>query len=309
MRDLRLVLVITLLFSALANAQSGGARFSSLPSQAQVSISAALAAELPGSAWSQVAKLTASDGQSGQGFGVSAAISGNTVVVGISVNYLHEAYVFEKPASGWADLTQTAILSPSDGAYGFGYALGISGNTIVVGATGNGNGYVYVRPAGGWKNMTETAMLQSPSSGVFELGVSGNTVILSSAYNGGTSYVFVKPNRGWKSISQPNATLTTPYFANFCQWCVAVSGDTIAVGTPGSFGSEGTAYVFVKPTGGWQGTLNPTATLVASNGKFSDQMGISVAVSGNTVVAGANGDNQYSGTLYVFVKPSSGWRT
>jgi hypothetical protein len=205
-------------------------------------------------------------------------------------------------------MTQTAILTPSDNSYAFGYAVGISGNTIVVGAVSPANAYVYVRPAGGWKNMSETAKLASQGNSIFELAVSGGTVVVSSAYNGGVSYVFVKPKSGWKSTSQADAVLTTPFYGNFCQWCVGVSGDTIAVGTPGTFGSEGTVYVFVKPSGGWQGNLTPTGTLVASNGKFGDQLGISVAVSGNTIVAGANGDNQYSGAVYVFVKPAAGWK-
>jgi len=309
-----LTFVTLLMFSAVVNAQSGAVRFSNLPAAAQSSIYSTLADKIPDFSWEQLAKLTASDGQSGVGFGVSIAISGDTVVVGINVNYLHEAYVFVKPSTGWANMTETAVLTPSDeqNAYAFGYAVGISGDTIVVGAVGEQQcmapGYVYVRPRDGWKNMTETAELTTQSCGIFELGVSGNTVVVSSAYNGGNSYVFVKPKGGWKSTSQPNAVLTTPFYANFCQWCVAVSGDTIAVGTPGTFGSEGTVYVFVKPSGGWRGNLTPTATLVASNGKFGDQLGISVAVSGDTVVAGANGDNQYSGAVYVFVKPAGGWK-
>jgi hypothetical protein len=310
MQALRAILTLVMLsiFSIVADAQSGAIRFSSLPAAAQSAISSTLASEVPGVPWPQLAKLTASDGQSGVGFGVSIAISGDTVVVGISVNYLHEAYVFVKPSTGWADMTQTAILTPSDDSYSFGYAVGISGDTIVVGAVSPANAYVYVRPKGGWRNMTETAELASQSDGIFELGISGDTLGVSSAYNGGVSYVFVKPRRGWKSTSQANATLTTPFYGGFCQWCVAVSGDTIAVGTPGSFGSEGTVYIFVKPSGGWRGDLNPTATMIASNGKFSDQLGISVAVNGDTVVAGANGVDLYSGAVYVFEKPAGGWK-
>jgi hypothetical protein len=82
--------VMLLTFSVIANAQSGGVRFSSLPAAAQSSIYSTLAGEIPDFSGEQLAKLTASDGQSGVGFGVSIAISGDTVVVGISVNYLHE---------------------------------------------------------------------------------------------------------------------------------------------------------------------------------------------------------------------------
>ena len=70
----------------------------------------------------------------------SVSISGNTVVVGagdtVSGNIEQgAAYVFTEPASGWADMTQTAELTASDGQAddGFGTSVSISGNTVVVG--------------------------------------------------------------------------------------------------------------------------------------------------------------------------------
>ena len=98
----------------------------------------------PGSGWAnmtQTAKLTASDGAAGDYFGYSVSISGNTVVVGASAtvgtnSYQGAAYVFTEPGSGWANMTQTAKLTASDGAAGddFGNSVSISGNTVVVGA-------------------------------------------------------------------------------------------------------------------------------------------------------------------------------
>ena len=95
----------------------------------------------------QEAKLTASDGTADDGFGVSVAISGNTVVVGAPWTPFNPdtwepgpgaAYVFAEPGSGWATMTQTAELTASDGAAGdgFGVSVSISGNTVVVGARG-----------------------------------------------------------------------------------------------------------------------------------------------------------------------------
>ena len=57
----------------------------------------------------QTAKLTASDGAASDCFGSSVAISGDTVVVGAILMTLAQtsnqgsAYVFVKPAGGWAD--------------------------------------------------------------------------------------------------------------------------------------------------------------------------------------------------------------
>ena len=65
-------------------------------------------------------------------------ISGDTVVAGSGYHGgTGAAYVFVMPPSGWANATQTAELTPSDGAAGdyFAYlADAISGNTIVIGA-------------------------------------------------------------------------------------------------------------------------------------------------------------------------------
>jgi thiosulfate/3-mercaptopyruvate sulfurtransferase len=76
--------------------------------------------------------------------------------------------VFERPASGWANATQEAILTASDGAAGDGMSsVGISGDTIVAGAFGHDVGanrdqgavYVFSKPAGGWHDMNQTAEL------------------------------------------------------------------------------------------------------------------------------------------------------
>jgi len=92
--------------------------------------------------------------------------------------------------------------------------------------------------------------------------------------------------------------------------------DTIVVGALGDNVSQGAAYVFVKPTAGWGGTLNQNARLTASNGKGGlefggpDFFGRSVAVSGEIIAVGAP-ESRVSGNLggsaYVFVKAEGGW--
>ena len=101
----------------------------------------------PGSGWAsmtQTATLTAYNCAAYDNFGGHVSISGNTVVVGApsadfavpGVSGPGAAYVFVEPSSGWANMTQTAELTPSDGEPGeiFGGSVSISGNTVVVGA-------------------------------------------------------------------------------------------------------------------------------------------------------------------------------
>jgi hypothetical protein len=103
-----------------------------------------------GGIWSQQAKLTGSDGATGDLFGSSVAVSGTTAVVGAfgKSSSMGAAYVFVASGTVW---TQQAELTASDGAGGddFGYSMGISRSTLVVGApTKNlttGAVYVFVK--------------------------------------------------------------------------------------------------------------------------------------------------------------------
>ena len=158
----------------------------------------------PGSGWAnmtQTAKLTASDGAADDDFGDSVSISGNTVVVGAADATVGAnsgqgaAYVFTEPGSGWANMTQTAKLTASDGAAGddFGFSVSISGNTVVVGApnatvggnAGQGAAYVFTEPGSGWANMTQTAKLTASDGAAgddfgYSVSISGNTVVVGA---------------------------------------------------------------------------------------------------------------------------------
>ena len=98
----------------------------------------------PSGGWastSTAAKLTASDRADDDEFGYSVAMGGDTVVVGAYADHALDtdsgsAYIFTKPGDGWADGTETAKLTPSDGGknHKFGSSVAIDGDTVVVGA-------------------------------------------------------------------------------------------------------------------------------------------------------------------------------
>ena len=282
----------------------------------------------------QQAKLTSSDGEADDFFGYAAvAVSGNTVVVGAGYHNGNRGavYVFEKPASGWADATQTAELTASDGVPGdyLGYAaVGISGDTVVAGSGyhgGTGAAYVFVKPASGWVNATQTAELTASdgaASDYFAYGataISGDTIVVGAGYHKvganadqGVVYVFVKPASGWANATQ-NAELTASDGASgdyLGYWGIGISGDTVVAGS-GYHGGTGAAYVFVMPSSGWANATQ-TAELTPSDGVAGDYFAyLADAVSGNTIVIGAGyhkvGANHAQGAAYVFVKPPSGW--
>ena len=286
----------------------------------------------PVGGWSnmtQTAKLTASDGAANDQFGWSVSVSGDVVVVGAPVDdsYKGSAYLFVKPVGGWSNMTQTAKLTASDWAANdqFGWSVSVSGDTVVVGApvddSFKGSAYVFVQPVGGWSNMTQTAKLTAldgADEDVFgaSVSVSGDTVLVgaygdddSGSYSGSV-YVFVKPVGGWSNMTQ-TAKLTASDGAADDEFgrSVSVSGDVVVVGASKGIFDSGSAYVFVKPVGGWS-NMTQNGKLTASDGAVGGRFGWSVSLSGDTVVVGAfaNDDNgSESGSAYMFVKPVGGW--
>ena len=150
----------------------------------------------------QTAKLTASDGAADDYFGYSVSISGNTVVVGapgatVGANSGQgAAYVFTEPGSGWANMTQTAKLTASDGAAddGFGRRFRSAAtrwwsgrrDTTVGTNSQQGAAYVFTEPGSGWANMTQTAKLTASDGAAGDncfgnsVSISGNTVVVGS---------------------------------------------------------------------------------------------------------------------------------
>lgn len=321
---------------AVALPPSESANWDSLPRAAQASIAAAIARDNPSANWAQLAELTPSVRQNQDWFGISIAISGNTVVVGAfdsNTEQFGSVYVFVKPTGGWANMTQTAKLTSSDNGQGFGISVAISGNTIVVGAAnpsnfsnqaaGPGAAYVFVKPANGWTDATENAKLTA-SDGVNgdafgnSVAINGNTVAVGAIFANdsqgdnfaGKAYVFVKPSSGWSGGLNQTAELTATDsgLLSYMGCSVAVSGNTVVTGSYGQNNFQGSAYVFVEPAGGWT-NMTQTAELTTSNGKASDFFGFSVSISGNTVVAGAPSAANTYGAAYIYVEPANGWAT
>ena len=296
----------------------------------------------PDGGWSgtlnQTAKLTASAGAANDIFGDRVAIDGDTIVVGARADDIDtlsdrgSAYVFVKPAGGWIDNLENATLNPSDSSIAaqFGSSVAIHGDTVVVGAlgtsAGRGAAYVFVKPPAGWPgSLDPNATLTAADAAVGDLlgvsvAVAGDTVAVGASgddtgttLNHGSAYVFVMPPGGWSGTPPANAKLTASdaaagagaEFGN----PVAISGPTIVVGAAhhnvGANNQQGSAYVFLRPVGGWNGDLEENDKLYASDGAALDQFGTSVAVSDNVIVVGANMDDitfPNQGSAYVFLR-------
>ena len=279
--------------------------------------------------WSQVAKLTASDGMEGDSFGWSVALDGDIAVVGA---YLDEesdegenpvsdsgaVYVFTKPAGGWVDGTETAKLTASDAAASdrFGDSVAVDDDTVVVGAylddeggSGSGAAYVFIKPDAGWDDENydgnETAKLTASDGAANDnlgtsVAVHGSNIVVGASGNDGkgAAYVFIKPDTGWDDENydgNETAKLTASDGVSSAKLgiSVAVYGDNVVVGASGdddNGASSGSAYVFTKPGNAWI-DVTERAKLTASDGESGEELGISVAVYGDNVVVGAHKDD------------------
>ncbi|MFL5830921.1 MAG: hypothetical protein ACJ76X_13485 [Solirubrobacteraceae bacterium] len=291
----------------------------------------------------QGAELTDSAGVAGELLGASVAVDGDTIVAGalskaVGSNADQGAvFVFVRPASGWANATQTALLTAPDGAAGdFMGSVAISGDTIVAGAADRtvenhaqqGAAYVFVKPAAGWTDAHQTAELivaGGQASDVFgaDVAISGDTIVASApgespngAFDRGAAYVFVKPDSGWTNATQTARLSAIDGAAGDSLGQgngVAISGDTVVLGAAhhkvGSNAEQGVAYVYVKPDAGWSDMTQATE-LSASDGAAADLFGFAVSISGDTVAVGALHHLvglTRSGAAYEFSKPAAGW--
>jgi hypothetical protein len=243
--------------------------------------------------------------------GGAVAIAEDTIVIG--------PYVFVKPAGGWANMNPTATLSASDGS-AIGSAVAISGDVIVETDpyvnTDAGAAYVFVKPAGGWKNMTQTAMLSASPQTYRFLGwsasISESTIALGTYEYAapGAVYVFVKPSGGWANMTQ-SAVLTGSDGPSALGSSIAISGDEVLAGSTPIIGEVQSAYLFVKPAGGWV-SATETAKLSGADPDQYAEFGSAVAIDGEVAVVGAPGFSRgrflWEGGVYIFTEPTGGWR-
>jgi hypothetical protein len=232
--------------------------------------------------------------------------------------------------------SQAAKLTASDGgAYDwFGYAVSVSGDTLVVGAhqaTVGGNwhqgaAYIYTCNQGGadaWGQVTKlTASDGAANDGFgYSVSVSGDTLVIGAygaAVGGhgaqGAAYVFYRNQGGadaWGQVAKLSAADGTPL--DLFGWSVSISGDTAVLGAPyadvGSRAAQGVVYVFARHEGGTH-AWGQVAKLTAPDGAADDWFGASVSITGDTLVVGAHGaaldDSDDQGTAYVYARDQGG---
>ena len=266
-----------------------------------------------GVTWTQVAKLTADDGEAYDFFGQAVAISSNIIVVG---SYHDDdagfnsgsVYVFQ-------DLEQVAKLTADDASGGtnqfqgsnngdnFGTSVAIAGDTIVVGSpeddNGQGSAYVFQKKDGSWTQVAK--LIADDASSYYRFGssvaIDNDTIVVGSPDHniGGSAYVF-QDDGDWRQVARLVAddAAEMDYFGV----SVAVSDQKVVVGSwfddDQGFNS-GSAYVFSL-----RSDFPQVAKLTVADGAPTDRFGKSVAIADNKVVVGAADDDDVATTPYYY---------
>jgi hypothetical protein len=210
-----------------------------------------------GNSWTQEAKLIASYPTDQANFGSGAAIiNDDTIAVGAgSAQGTGVVYIFKRLGGVWSEQSQLLPSSPEAGQ-GFGDDIGISGDSLVVGApfaATTGAAYVYRRAGSAWE---EEARLVPPETQArlfaTRVAISGLTLVAGAPFTdsgtkeGGSAWVFQRAGNTWVTKAKLKAPDATPN-DNFGGY-VAIDGKTILIGAEQANApagaNEGAAYVF-----------------------------------------------------------------
>jgi hypothetical protein len=273
-----------------------------------------------GATYNQVAKLTAADVATGDWFGRSVALDGGTIVVGADDDDdggtdSGSAYIF-RTDDGGTTYGQVAKLTASDAAAvdGFGWAVAIDGDTVVVGAwrdadagTDSGSAYVF-RTTDGGATYGQVAKLTAADAASYDffgcsVAIDGNTVVVGT-FNKEAVYVFRTSHGGATYGQVAKLTASDAVAGDQFGRSVAIDGNTIVIGSRGDDDAgtdSGSAYAF-RTTDGWD--THTEIKLTASDAAANDFLGMSVATDGDSVAVGAYYKDDQTGAAYVFTLPA-----
>lgn len=219
--------------------------------------------------------------------------------------------------------------SVTGGNDNFGYSVAIDGDTLVLGAqredsdsindpTSNeqaisGAAYVFARTGGTW---TQQAYLKADApegNAQFgrSVGIYEDTIVIGEPLRDGTGtdkgavYIFTRTDTTWTQQVKLSASDAVDY-DNFGE-SVALENGTLVVGAIGVDSGTGAAYVFTGSGANWTEQF----TLQAADKSTGDEFGNSVAISGDTILAGSlkaaiDGVDD-AGAAYIFTGSGSSW--
>jgi PGF-CTERM protein len=292
--------------------------------------------------WEQQQRLSADDNRTGDGFGVSVALSGDatTAVIGTIPGESDgridaSVYIFERSDNSWHQQQElTANEQEEDSWLGPAVSVSDDGTTVITGVhtatnleqtegndpprilEGSGSVRIVERSDASWEQVATLSSDDAENTIEFGDGVAlsgdGTTAVVGSPGNdpdsAGSVYIFTRSGSSW----QHQQTLVPEDGARQFGRSVAASRDGTTVGicvpqdqTEGE--GSGSAYVFEQSDESWQQEqqLLPTGY----GGAFAQD--IAVSGDGTTVFVGsraADPNGRLSGAAYMFERSGEGWQ-
>ena len=136
------------------------------------------------------------------------------------------------------------------------------------------------------------------------VAIDGDTAIVGAqgtANSMGAAYIFTRSGGTWSQ--QAKLTAGDGKANDYFGMAVDISGDTIAVGAYGHNSQTGAVYIFIRSGTTW----SQQAKLSAGDAFLGDNFGGSVAIDGDTFIAGAATKDGNTGAAYVFTRSGSAW--
>lgn len=221
-----------------------------------------------GAIWSPQGRLAATGAQAQDEFSWSMAVSGDTLVVGApgwSAEKVGSAHIFVGSGSVWTHQAKLTTAAPLSGDEGFGYSVGVSGNSVIVGADQfyapasppssiAGAAFVFTRTGTDW---SQQARLSAPDPGNlhhfgYSVAIHGDRTVVAEKWDdvgtvtgAGSAHLFSRAGGTWTEVAKFVAPDPAPY--DRVGDSVAVSDDAAILG--GSFNDAGVTYIFMRS--GW----------------------------------------------------------
>jgi choice-of-anchor B domain-containing protein len=253
--------------------------------------------------WREHARLRASDGEPGDGFGAGIVIEGNRMVVAAFRQPHGNAYVFERGADGsWQETAKLGLENPT-GMTVFGMSVALRGDEILVGAPATdqaGVVHLYHRGTDGtWAHSGEIRSTSAAGEGLFGtvIQVSGDDALIATSAGG--IVAFRNVNGTWTEAGKlpvPGRATNT-----FRRPLALHDGQAFVTEAAGNNGT-GAVHVFTHgQDGAWAlaGTVTPPDSTQA--------FGASIALDGNMLWIGAPNGDRGRGVVYLFERTGSTW--
>ena len=273
--------------------------------------------------WTQQQKLVGASIVAGEQFGVSAAISNYTAVVGAQNDGTNgTAHIFTRSGSTWSQQTTLIPSGPTGGAYS-GRSVGIDSDTVVVGSYfDDASGYnnagsmtVFTRSNGSWSQLQHTypADIRSPDNFGRSVAVHNNTIVAGApahdtngVSSSGAAYVYTRPSFGNTFSQQSKLEPPDPTFASYFGWDVDIYDNTAAISEyryDSGGDDRGVVHIFTRSGSTW----SRQTTLAPNDPRDYHYFGSRVSLESNTLAIAAQGDSNSRGALYIFAESDGTW--